>query len=187
MHSSRNFAELSDSQLLELYKDSGNQEVLGVLYERYMALVYGICLKYLKDRDESQDAVMQLFEKLITALQTHQVEHFKSWLYATARNHCLMILRSRKGKRTEELSPFVMENGVTPHPEEGEGMEADLSNLERCIEKLNGEQKQCIQLFYLQQKCYKEITDETGYDFNKVKSYIQNGKRNLKQCMEQHG
>jgi RNA polymerase sigma-70 factor (ECF subfamily) len=39
-------------------------------------------------------------------------------------------------------------------------------------------------LFYLEQKCYKDIADLTGYDLNKVKSAIQNGKRNLKICME---
>ena len=178
---------MADSALLDLYKTSGRQDVLGALYERYMPLVYGVCLKYLKDREESRDAVMQLFEKLVTTLHEHEISHFKSWLYVTARNHCLMALRSQKGKKMEELSPFLMESDTGLHPDDGREMETDLSKLEACIEQLKDEQKYCIQLFYLQQKCYKEITDQTGYDFNKVKSYIQNGKRNLKQCMEQHG
>jgi RNA polymerase sigma-70 factor (ECF subfamily) len=58
--------------------------------------------------------------------------------------------------------------------------------LEKCIETLGDEQKQCVKLFYLQEKCYKEITESTGFDMNKVKSYIQNGKRNLKICMEKN-
>jgi len=183
----KGFKTLSDTELLARYKHSGELPVLGELYSRYMSLVYGVCMKYLKDRDESKDAVMQVFEKLITTLKTHEVEHFKSWLYVTARNHCLMALRSRKGKNFEEISPQLMESDGLLHQEDEPEMEANLSKLEKCMEGLAAEQKQCVQLFYLQQKCYKEIVQATGYDDNKVKSYIQNGKRNLKICMEQHG
>ena len=48
------------------------------------------------------------------------------------------------------------------------------------MELLNPEQKQTVELFYLQEKSYKEIVDQTGFSMNDVKSYIQNGKRNLK-------
>jgi len=161
--------------------------VLGELYKRYMPLVYGVCLKYLKDREESKDAVMQVFERLITLLKEHEVTHFKSWLYVTSRNHCLMHLRTRKGKQFEEISPEHMETDTLAHlVEEGE-MESNLSKLEHCIDQLVAEQKQCVKLFYLQQKCYREIVQQTGFDDNKVKSYIQNGRRNLKICMEQNG
>lgn len=174
----------SDLELLELFKSGGDLDILGMLYGRYTSMVYGVCLKYLKDREESKDAVMQVFEKLVTTLRTHEVSHFKSWLYVTARNHCLMQLRSRKGKHFEEISSSIMENEASWHPDEGPEMEANLSKLENCIEKLVPEQQRCVSLFYLQQKCYKEIVVLTGYDDNKVKSYIQNGKRNLKICME---
>lgn len=129
---------------------------------------------------------MQVFEKLITTLRQYEVTHFKSWLYVTARNHCLMEIRSRKGKKFEEISPFIMESNGDPHPEDGLELEANLGKLEKCMEELGHEQKHCVQLFYLQQRCYQEITDMTGYDFNKVKSFIQNGKRNLKMCMERN-
>jgi RNA polymerase sigma-70 factor (ECF subfamily) len=174
----------SDPELLELYKSGGELDVLGLLYSRYTSMVYGVCLKYLKDREESKDAVMQIFEKLVTTLRSHEVAHFKSWLYVTARNHSLMHLRSRKGKYFEEISPGLMENEASSHPDEGPEMEANLSKLENCIQKLAPEQQQCVSLFYLEQKCYKDIVTLTGYDDNKVKSYIQNGKRNLKICME---
>ncbi|HEY9007590.1 RNA polymerase sigma factor [Ohtaekwangia sp.] len=178
---------LTDAELLAQYKRSGELPVLGELYDRYMTLVLGVCMKYLKDREESRDAVMQLFEKLVITLREHEVTHFKSWLYATARNHCLMQLRSKKGKIFEEISPSLMENDGFLHLEEEPETEANITKLERCIDTLVVEQKQCVQLFYLQQKCYKEIVQLTGFDDNKVKSYIQNGKRNLKICMEQHG
>lgn len=186
MLSKNHYKEQSDETLIALYKKSDDLSIVGVLYDRYTALTFGVCLKYLKDREESRDAVMQIFEKLIVTLKEHDIKVFKGWLYVTARNYCLMQLRSKKGKNFEELSPFLMETGGNGHQEHGAETELDLRKLEKCVENLANEQKTCVQLFYLQQKCYKEITENTGYDINKVKSYIQNGKRNLKICMEQH-
>jgi RNA polymerase sigma-70 factor (ECF subfamily) len=187
MLSKNDYKEQSDEALIELYKKTDDLGIVGVLYDRYTALTFGVCLKYLKDREESRDAVMQIFEKLIITLKEHEINVFKGWLYVTARNHCLMQIRSRKGKNFEELSPFLMETGGNGHQDHGQELEGDLTKLEKCMESLANEQKQCVQLFYLQQKCYRDITTTTGYDINKVKSYIQNGKRNLKICMEQNG
>jgi RNA polymerase sigma-70 factor (ECF subfamily) len=187
MFSKDDYKNLTDEELIGLYKKSEALAIVGELYNRYTALVYGVCLKYLKNREESRDAVMQIFEKLIISLKEHDINIFKPWLYVTSRNHCLMQLRSRKGKNFEELSPFLMENGTNGHQDQGLEIELNLGRLDKCMQELVNEQKQCVQLFYLEQKCYKEITDHTGFDLNKVKSYIQNGKRNLKICMERNG
>ena len=130
---------------------------------------------------------MQVFEKLGQSLKEHDVANFKSWLYVTTRNHCLMFLRARKGKYSEELSPQLMVSELLLHLEDEPEKEQNLSKLERCIQRLAEEQKQCVQLFFLEEKCYKDITSLTGFDLNKVKSYVQNGKRNLKICMEENG
>jgi RNA polymerase sigma factor (sigma-70 family) len=177
----------TERDLLLLYKQSEDVTLLGKLYQPYMSMVYGICLKYLKDRDESKDAVMQIFEKLVDSLKAHDVLNFKSWLYVMAKNHCLMALRAQKGKKFEEISPFLMETDDVRHLEDEPEIESDLSKLEKCMGTLVDEQKHCVQLFYLEQKCYRDIAQLTGYDDNKVKSYIQNGKRNLKICMERNG
>lgn len=187
MLSGSDYKDVSDEELIGLYKKTGKLDIVGELYNRYVALTYGVCMKYLKDREESRDAVMQIFEKLMTTLKEHEVNQFKGWLYVTARNFCLMQLRSKKGKNFEKISPSIMESDPEIHLEDGPEIETNLTKLEKCIETLGMEQKQCVQLFYLQQKCYKEITESTGYDLNKVKSHIQNGKRNLKICMERNG
>jgi RNA polymerase sigma-70 factor (ECF subfamily) len=177
---------LSDGELIKLYKQSGESLHLGTLYSRYTSLVYGVCLKYLNDREDAKDAVMQLFEKLIDLLLKHEVENFKSWLYVTARNHCLMHLRANKGKFVEEFSVQHMENPMLLHLEEEPEMEQNLTKLEKCIAELMSDQQQCIRLFYLNELCYKEIARVTGFELVQVKSYIQNGKRNLKICMERN-
>jgi RNA polymerase sigma factor (sigma-70 family) len=177
----------SDEELIIRYRQGGDMKILGSLYDPYMPMVYGVCLKYLKNREESRDAVMQIFEKLTTTLRTHDVTHFKSWLYVTTRNHCLMQLRSNKGRKFEEIGDNFMETDGLAHLDNENDLEINVGKLQRCMEELGKEQRQCVHLFYLEQKCYKEITVLTGFDDNRVKSYIQNGKRNLKICMERNG
>jgi RNA polymerase sigma-70 factor (ECF subfamily) len=177
----------SDSELIFHYRKTNDLSVIGELYTRYTSFVYGVCLKYLKDRDEAKDATMQLFEKLVDILKNHEIENFKSWLYVAARNHCLMQIRSKKGKFKEEIDALGVENHVLLHPTEENELEVNLGKLEDCIQRLIEGQRECVRLFYLDEKCYKEITVITGFEINKVKSFIQNGKRNLKICMEENG
>ncbi len=185
MRVSKSYSTQPDDELIRLYKADYDLEILGELYKRYTGLVFGVCLKYLKDREASQDAVMQIFEKLIKSLLEHEITHFKSWLYVTSRNHVLMQLRKKKDVPLEEIPQNFMESDVEMHQEDA--LESNLGKLEKCIEKLVEEQKACVTLFYLQHKCYQEINELTGYDLKKVKSYIQNGKRNLKICLESNG
>lgn len=176
--------DIDDQVLLTEYRSTGDLEVLGQLYGRYMHLVYGVCLKYLKDDEASKDAVMQIFEQLIKKLKVHEVNNFKSWLYTLARNYCLMEIRSAGKQEFVTLEDNFMEKDAFVHLDIEDTRERKLTVMEECVEKLPAEQKDTIRLFYLEQKCYKEVADITGYDLNKVKSYIQNGKRNLKICIE---
>lgn len=178
--------EFDEQELLKEYRDTGNLEILGILYERYMPLVFGLCLKYFKDEEQSKDAVMQIFEELVKKLKIHEVSNFKNWLYTLARNHCLMNIRSSSKHEFVQIEENFMENDAFVHLDIDETRENKLHTMEKCIDKLPSEQKDTISLFYLEQKCYKEVADITGYDLNKVKSYIQNGKRNLKICIEKN-
>ena len=176
--------ERSDKELADLYRETGNMEILGALFQRYMDLMYGVCLKYLKDPEAAKDAVMQLFEELTQKLSRHQVDNVKSWLYTLAKNHCLMQLRSPRNFRTTEFNPEVMQSESETHLNGMMQKEESLQQLEHCLQTLSGEQKVTVELFYLQNKCYKDIAAETGIEWNKVRSHIQNGRRNLKLCME---
>jgi len=174
-----------DETLLDSYRQSGDLAVLGSLFERYMPLLYGVCLKYLKDEEAAKDAVMGIFEELIIKVKQHNIKQFRSWIYVLGRNYCLMQLRSDKKADIISLDE-VMESAPFLHPEENNNKEEALNALERCMKKLAENQRQSVQLFYLEEKCYKEVADITGYSLNDVKSYIQNGKRNLKICLEKN-
>ncbi|WP_257669610.1 RNA polymerase sigma factor [Parapedobacter tibetensis] len=176
----------SEQHVLQEYKKTGDLQLLGKLYEPYMPLIYGLCLKYYKDETKSEDAVMQIFEALITKLRVHEVSNFKSWLYTLARNHCLMDLRLANRINTVDIEEHIVESDIFLHQYNSSDAipEKRLTQMEACLDELSEEQQRCIRLFYLEQKCYREVAEMTGYDLNKVKSYIQNGKRNLKICME---
>lgn len=183
------YLHLTDIELLQLFKLNGDAVIIGVLYKRHVAMALGVANKYLQPEDDAKDAVMQVFEQLLQNINYHKIDNFKSWLYSVVKNFCLMKLRREKNLtivREEEGKNIysVVEKDQVLHQEEGKQKESDLTNLEMAIQTLNEEQKKCIELFYLQQKSYAEVVEITGYSLNNVKSFIQNGKRNLKLKMQ---
>jgi RNA polymerase sigma-70 factor (ECF subfamily) len=158
--------------------------VLGELYQRYMELVYGVCLKYFKEPETAKDGVMQIFEELVSKLKKHEVENFKGWLHQVAKNHCLMQLRTPKNMKTVEFKNEFVQSEENVHLNGVMEKEENFKKLEFCLNTLTEEQRIAIKLFYLDGKCYNEIVETTGHDWNQVRSLIQNGRRNLKNCME---
>jgi RNA polymerase sigma factor (sigma-70 family) len=180
------YKDYSDNELINSYCKTGENFLIGILYERYGHLVLGLCIKYLKNKDEAQDAVIQIFTRLMDDLKKHKVEYFKSWLYTYSKNFCLMELRKRQSTLKKELElkenvHLLMDFSDPKHLEE---KERQLALMEQALSQLNAGQKTCIDLFYLRNKSYNEIMQMTGYSNNDVKSYIQNGKRNLKLKLE---
>lgn len=172
--------QITDQQLIQQYTQQGDKKALGKLFQRYYHMVFGVGLKYMKDSEAAKDVAMHVFEKLITDLGRHKIEYFKSWLYRVAQNACLMELRKNKSitKPLEENLAGSMEKETELHQiKEKENL---LVNMERELENLPLDQQKCIKLFYLERRTYNDICEITGYTFKQVKSFIQNGKRNLK-------
>jgi RNA polymerase sigma-70 factor (ECF subfamily) len=184
----------TDAEYVAAYRATGDLAVLGELYERHMELVYAVCYNYLRDEEEAKDAVMHLFEQLVTDLRRHEVQQFQAWLHSVARNYCLMLLRSRKthvmasledtetgllDRSTNDERASAVELTIGEEPD----LEEDLTRMEACLQTLPSEQRTCLTLFYLERKTYTEVATLTGYDLKQVKSYLQNGRRMLKICM----
>jgi RNA polymerase sigma factor (sigma-70 family) len=168
----------SDEELLQAFRDSGDNQWLGLLLQRYTLLLLGVAMKYLKDRDEAQDAVQQVFMKAITHLPQGEIQNFKGWLYVLMRNHCLQLLRDKSYKVPEEVLGNIAAaaNGM----EDIRWHEYTLEQMNLALQELNKDQKNCVVLFYLEKKSYQQVMEQTGFNFAQVKSFIQNGKRNLK-------
>jgi len=178
------YDHLSDQELLTKFHADHNNEWLGILLQRYTLLLLGVCMKYLKNEEEAKDSVQQVFLKAIQELHKYKVEFFKSWLYMVAKNHCLMKLREKQGKIPTELDSQAIAAPEETDRKKLEETDHTLDLMENALQELNKEQQQCVTLFYLQKKSYQEISDQTGFTMMQVKSYIQNGKRNLRLSIE---
>jgi RNA polymerase sigma-70 factor (ECF subfamily) len=181
--------QYSDATLLDLYKKNKDSKWLGILFERYTLLVFGVCMKYLKQVNDAQDATQQVFEKAFSEIQKYEVAYFKSWIYSIAKNHCLMQLRG-KGHQPILLESFPEDmlertDSQASVIQNENWLEQQSAELNQALQELSNDQKICIELFYFQKLSYKEIEQKTGYSFQQVKSHIQNGKRNLRIILEQ--
>jgi len=192
LQNTNSIKKLSDKDLIAEYKSSKNKDFVGELYTRYTQMVFLISMKYLKDEEKAQDAVMQIFEKLFKDLLKHEIGNFKGWLHTVTRNHCLIKLRTEKTliknqQGYKKDSESFMESEPDFHQTVKEEEEKKLTSLEEAIEVLKPKQKTCIKLFYLEEKSYTEVAETTGFTMKEVKSFIQNGKRNLKIILERAG
>ena len=182
--------ELSDAQLLRLFQVEKNQESIGILYNRYRHLVYGLSYRYFRNREESEDMVHYVFSLLIQKLPAKEVHSFKQYLYGTVRNECLAKNRQikKESERQNQWAHFeknqhsFMEFDATLHLSNEQSLE---DAVQEAMKALGKEQQICIFQFFFEGKSYKEIADITGFELKKVKSYLQNGKRNLKKMLEE--
>jgi RNA polymerase sigma factor (sigma-70 family) len=185
---------VTDAEFVAAYYNTGNLDLLAELYERHIDMVYAVCFKYLRHDEDSQDAVMALFEQLITDLRRHEVTNFKSWLHSVARNYCLMHLRSQNHHELADISDLALAEDEpqtstrlvadydTDHDDRLD-LEHNLTQLEACLKTLPVEQQTCLDLFYFHEKTYADIATMTGYDPARIRSYLQNGRRQLKNCL----
>jgi len=179
----RKYRKLSDEELVLLIRQEQASHYVGILYERYGHLVFGLALKYLKNKNEAEDLTAHVFEHLFDKLQKHPIQYFKSWLYTLSRNECLMFLRKQKPQSDVSAEMYAIHEDPTEDLVE---KEVQLELLEEKIALLKDEQQACIRLFYLEEKSYQQVSDDLNLPLSKVKSAIQNGKRNLKLLLEQH-
>jgi RNA polymerase sigma factor (sigma-70 family) len=174
----------TDNELVVEYTTTLDTRFAGELYSRYADLIYGVCLKYLKQPENAQDSAVAIFEELVAKIPKHNIDNFKGWLYTLTKNHCLMRIRSSKKHLTVNIDAELMHSEDPVHLNGVLEREENLAQLEYCMGELAAEQRQVIALFYMEGKCYNEISVDTGIEWNKVRSYIQNGRRNLKLCIE---
>jgi len=179
----------SDEALLKHYKQSGDKELFADLFKKHVTVVYGTCLFYLQDKDEAQDATMQLFEKMMLDINSREITNFKGWLSFVVRNHCISLIRKNKttSKNIKSYYEFEYEDSTYEAEEKIARVSDDvlLEEMKNCLPKLKDKQRICVELFYLQNKSYQDIASETKLSLNEIKSHIQNGKRNLKLLIEE--
>lgn len=168
------------------FKETRKAEYFQQLYERYIPLIYGLCLKYLQNPEQSQDAVIDIYENLSQKIQDYEIKVFKNWLYSVVKNHCFHILKENKKEIIVNFDSQLMESDSSFTLFDESRDEEKENALNECLEKLPEPQRIAVEKFFYEDKSYADIVDETGFHLKSVKSYIQNGKRNLKICIEKN-
>ena len=176
----------SDESLLSKFKETRKADYFQQLYERYIPLIYGLCLKYLQSPEQSQDAVIDIYENLSQKIQDYEIKVFKNWLYSVVKNHCFHILKESKKEIIVNFDSQLMESDNSFTLFDDNRDEEKESALNECLGKLPEPQRIAVEKFFYEDKSYADIVDETGFNLKSVKSYIQNGKRNLKICIEKN-
>lgn len=189
------FRDVKDEVLMAQYRESGNKELVGILFKRYATLLYGLCFKYLRDEAKAEDAVIDIFEILLDKLREVEVSYFKSWLYIVARNHVLLLIRRSNRQTVVSLNEMTEKNpdGFMEIADEDtlnietDSIQIDDSLVQEAIQSLKPAQQVCIDCFFIKGMSYQQTAQHTGFDIKEVKSHLQNGKRNLKIYLESKG
>ena len=182
------FTELSDEELLAKYIKTNNQHWISQLFGRYVQLIYGVCLRYTPDVREAEDMTMEIYQKVAQKANKHKIGQFRSWVYVLSKNHCLEQIRKMTGKRTDSFDPAFMQLRTEFHPIDEQidhqMQESRYLLVEDCLKQLSSLQQTSIRLFYYQNKSYVEIAQQIEDEVSQVRSYLQNGRRNIKKCVE---
>lgn len=171
----------SSRMLAQLYFKRANSQIMDILFRRHRHTIFQLCLSYLKNRIDAEDATMEIFESLHLYLGKYHIRHFYSWLIRFSRNHCLQRLRQQQKQRL----PPPGEVCEVPVYERRSKKDRQIEQLHRAMDRLNRAQRECLFAFYFEERSYKETARHLELTPAAVKSHIQNGRRNLKILLNQ--
>ena len=188
---------LTDEELISKYRFSHDNSYLGELFLRYLPCVFGVALGVLKNQKEAEDLTMTVFHKIASDLKRVEVKDYSAWLYQLTKNLCNMESKKKNAGTNDSKNILIDELASKDEnnlfinagedKETNKESKIDANNLRLAINTLNENQKECIDLFYMQNKSYQEVAEMTGFSLNQVKTNIQNGKRLLKTYLENRG
>jgi len=180
-----NLSKFSDEDVLRMLKESGKTNCVRELFIRYLRLIYGVCLNYLKDADDAENAVKQIFNNLLFKLKDYEITTFRPWIYHYTKNYCLQI----QGKENYSVISDYEEHDVEFDRiidlfESNDAEQTAL--LANCLKELTPQQRVSINYFFKDKLSFAEIADKAGYTIKHVKSYIQSAKQNLINSLEKN-
>ncbi len=165
------------------FQSTGNQEHLVKVFMMFRELIFGVCLKYFRNEEDAKDATLEIYQLLSKKLPSQKIENFKPWLYVVVKNYCFEKLRKKSRQLVKENEAIDVYSEHLIHPDNIEKEEL-LEVMEKCMETLSEKQRNCINAFYYKKLSYHEAAAALSMSWNQVRSQIQNGRRNLKICIE---
>lgn len=173
------FSKADDETLVNEYLKSPKSLYFDLLYKRYKDKVYGKCLSMLDDIELSQDAVQEIFLKVLLNLATFKKDsRFSTWLYSITYNYCIDVIR-KEGKLNVEAIDDRKHNDVLPDIsdiEEQKLLQIKVDRLDTVLNTIPVRDKSILLMKYQGDLSIKEISDIIGKSESAVKMTLKRAK-----------
>jgi RNA polymerase sigma-70 factor, ECF subfamily len=192
--------EKEDARLMHAYK-KGDAKAFERLLQRHKKPVYNFCLRMLQERSAAEDAMQEVFLRVVrSAKDWQQNAKFTTWLYTIARNHCIDALRKAGHRKTASLDQ-TFEEGEEQGPTLGDrlGDEESITpdrgaesarlrrKLTEAIASLSEEQREVFVMREYAGMPFKDIATVVGVPENTVKSRMRYALEHLKSHLAKLG
>jgi RNA polymerase sigma-70 factor (ECF subfamily) len=157
-----------------------HQRAFELIVPAFQDRVFRLSYSMLKDRGAAEDAAQETFTRVWKALAKFDGRSsLGTWIYAIARNTCLMEIRKRKPivSMDDPGSPVAAAVELASATTQGADVERD--NLLRMLEALPANQQQAVRLFYLEDKSYETVAELMGMPLGTVKNLLHRARKQL--------
>ncbi len=175
-----------EAEVIEKAK-AGDNHAIRQLVDEYAPVIFRFSYNICRNQDRAEHATQETFLSILKKLnQFDNRSKFSTWLYTIVSNHCLMLARSEKTRRTVSLDD---EEGTMPeipvehweHDPEASVERADLkTHLDEAIDKLAPEYKVIFVLRDIEGLSTEEVSSITNLSVPAVKSRLHRARATLR-------
>jgi len=158
---------VTEAELIQACKKQ-DRRAQQLLFDRFSPVMFGLCKRYLKNREDAEDVLVEGFFKVLTKLEQYSGQgSFEGWIRRIMVNEALMHLRKNKNlKMTLEINDHHLKTMVTV---EDELQAADILNL---LDRLPTGYRTVFNLYVLEGYKHREIAEMLGISINTSKSQL---------------
>ncbi len=184
--SDRDFAHLSDEALLALVA-RGDDEALGVLYDRFGRVAYGLSLRILRDRSLAEDAVQEAFLTVWRTAESFVPERAKpsTWILTLVHRRAVDLVRREERRRTDPLESAAEPAGA--ETDEEVVLRSQRRMVQEALRRLPDDQREAIELAYYGGYTQSELSERLGQPLGTIKSRMFTGLRRLRDLLAEAG
>ena len=153
------------------------------IFERYYRLMFGVCLRYVSDRDATQDVVQEGFLKIFSSINKYSSKgSFEGWMRRIMVNTAIDAIRSRKATGlvlgVEESFDSVAEE--MPETIDDDEMNFTVHDVQAAMAQLSPMYRMVFNLHVFDNLAHKEISEQLGISIGTSKSNLAKARRNLR-------
>ncbi len=175
----------------------GDKKAFGQLVDLHKRAVFGLCVRLLRDPEESRDAAQETFVRAYAAVATYDAaQPFAPWLLRIARNHCLDLLRRRVPASAQLQLDAEPEDGAPARElADTEAPAADAlleraqtrTALEAAVAQLPPNYREVVHLFHVEHLSYKEIAGTLDVPIGTVMTWLHRARGRLRETLSAQG